>query len=134
MLSSNLLNLIKNRRETAEDQQQQQQPSILESITNALGTIKERQPLCFLKWLYLLQSLDFSDVEFWRKQISSSSSSSPSPATGTGVSSNGTGNQDKVDGDQQHHVPWEEQTIQRGALFLYCEVVLSHLKVRLVVA
>ena len=105
----------------------QQQLSILESITDALGTIKERQPLIFLKWMYLLQSLNFSDVKFWKKQISSSSHSS-------GANGTGAGNQDKATGDGYHHVPWEEQTIRRGTLFLYCEVVLSHLKVSLAVA
>jgi len=83
---------------------------VLTFITGNLETIKHQQPTCFLKWLFCLQSLGLSDPEFWKKHINSS------------VTAPDTTQDENV-------VEWLGDVLQKGALLLYCNVVLSQLKV-----
>ena len=82
-------------------------PSLLEAITKNLSAVKSREPRCFLKWLYCLQCLRLVDVKFWESQF-------------IGLDF------DKVN---EGCVAWQQDLVKKGALLLYCDVVLSQLKV-----
>ena len=104
MLSSNLLTTIQQNLYSSTN------TPVLKFITDNLETIKHQQPTCFLKWLFCLQSLGFSDPEFWKKHVKS-------PVTATGTT------------EAENSVEWLGDVLQKGALLLYCNVVLSQMKV-----
>ena len=79
--------------------------SILKNITRKLSTLILKEPFCFLKWLFVLQSLGVSDVDFWKEFYETNTS------------------------DKKTHCNWMDELVNIGSLLLYCEVVVSKLKV-----
>ena len=108
-LSSNLLSLLF----TPMDFNESQELSVLRRITMKLSSIRSTEPMCFLKWLFAVQTLGVSDVEFWKEFYGSESNV-------------------KIDDGLIEYNKWKEQLIKDGSLLLYCDVVVSRFKVYII--
>ncbi|XP_066917148.1 huntingtin-like isoform X4 [Clytia hemisphaerica] len=104
ILSSHLLSCIQKPRQRQDDAST---TCLLTSVTNNLRSLPHQHSFCFLKWLSCLQNLNLQNATFWNEQFSSSLTNQKAG---------------------QYHVLWERDVIGKGALLLYCEVVLSQLK------
>ena len=117
MLSSHLLSCIQKPRKLEDGSTS----SLLTSITSNLRSLPHQHSFCFLKWLFCLQNLNLHDPSFWNGQFVTSPTSASNQKAQSSVSSNQNAG--------PYHVLWERDVIGKGALLLYCEVVLSQLKV-----
>lgn len=107
ILTSNLHSVLHQKRQ--KEQHHDPDVFVFMDIHAKLGSIKEQEASCFLKWLFCLQGVGVTDPVFWKDNFSSSSTIG--------------GNRNK------ENIPWKLDVIQKGSLLLYCDVITSQLKV-----
>ncbi|XP_057306791.1 huntingtin-like isoform X2 [Hydractinia symbiolongicarpus] len=99
-LSSNILSMLF----TPMESTTQKDLSLLRSVTRKLLLLKYTDSVCFMKWLFMLQTMGVSDADFWKEFYLPEQTS------------------------QEEKHKWVDDFVSNGSLLLYCDIVVTKLK------